>query len=202
MIGTGRVCGTSASSAPERDHHLDLEPLGDLEHAVGEGAPAQVRLDPGDQHQVALGGSATAARDRVRGPVDLARLALGHPDRRPGDLEVVELLRIDLGDRLGVERGGDRLERRGRGAGGVVPAGERGDQDRRAQLAAAPLPSSASSTSPSVPRGTPGHAGRVRAPRSRSTRGGSRRPDPSRRSPSCVPASASRAATPASRRSA
>ena len=86
----------------------------------------------------ALGTS--AAKHRVGGPVDLARLALGEPDRRPRDLEVVELLGVDLGDRLGVERGRDRLERGGRGARGVVPARERGDQHGRAQLRRLRLP--------------------------------------------------------------
>ena len=85
-----------------------------------------------------------------------------------------------LGDRRGVERGGDGLERRGGGAGGVVPAREGGDQDRRAQLAAAPLPSSVPPRLSSVPRAAP--APRRSRPRrgSRSPHGGCARPDPPR----------------------
>jgi hypothetical protein len=77
-----------------------------------------------------FGSRCAGGEDRVLWPVDLARLALGEADRRPGHLEVVELLRVELGDRLGLERDRDRLERGGGGTGGVVPAGEGGNEDR------------------------------------------------------------------------
>ena len=138
--------------------------------------------------------------DRVVRPVDLARLALGHPDRRPGDLEVVELLRVDLGDPLGIERDRDRLERGGRRAGGVVPAGEGRDQDRRAELRRIPLPLQRLHTASLRGRALGRHAGRRPRRRARSMDGSGGRADPPPRSPSCVPGSASRAATRASRK--
>ena len=83
---------------------------------------------------------ALAAEQHVAGPLDLPGLPLGEADRRPVRLEVEELLGIDLGDQLGVERFRRRGQRGGRGAGRVVPAGECTDQDRRAELAEARPP--------------------------------------------------------------
>ena len=100
VIGTGRVCATSAISAPSVTTISTPSRSAASSDRVGEGAPAEVGLDPAEQHQVALGGRRTRDRQqRVRGPVDLARLALGQPDRRPVDLEVVELLGVDPRDR-------------------------------------------------------------------------------------------------------
>jgi hypothetical protein len=63
----------------------------------------------------------------------VARLALDERNVRPRRLEVEEVLRLDLGEALGLPglrkvAGGER-----RSLAAVVPAPERGDQDRRAQ---------------------------------------------------------------------
>ena len=140
MIGTGRVWATSAISAPSVITISTPRRSAAVDDRVGEGAPADVRLDPAEQDEIALRGGHADRQQRVRGPVDLARLALDQADRGPVDLEVVELLRVDPGDDLRVERGGDRLQRRGGRAGGVVPAGEGADQGRRAKLGRIALP--------------------------------------------------------------
>src|SRR3712207_6940786 len=49
-------------------------------------------------HEVALGAGHARGGDRVHRPVDLAREALGEPHRRADRREVVEVLRVDLGD--------------------------------------------------------------------------------------------------------
>ena len=92
----------------------------------------------------------------VAGPLDLAGLTLGEPDRRPVGLEVEELLGIDLGDQLRVERLGRGRERRGGRTRRVVPAGEGTDQNRGSKLRGLRLPTRAR---PWIePSGLPGHA--------------------------------------------
>ena len=113
MIGTGRVWATSAISAPSVITISTPSRSAAVDDRLGEGAPAQVRLDPAEQDQVALGASGTRTASSVfAGQSICARLALDQADRRPVDLEVVELLRVDPRDDLGVERGRDGLQRR------------------------------------------------------------------------------------------
>ena len=85
--------------------------LGDVEDGVAEGAPAGARLGAADQQQVALGALGGRGDDQVVGPLDALHLAVGDLDRRPVGLEVEELLGVDPGDQLGLERGADRAER-------------------------------------------------------------------------------------------
>ena len=53
VIVTGRVCGTSPSSAPERDDDLHAERFGEVDDVRAEGAPAHRRLDALHEHEVA-----------------------------------------------------------------------------------------------------------------------------------------------------
>jgi hypothetical protein len=87
----------------QRDDHLDAEALGGGHDRVGEGPPADVWLDTAQQDEIALRGRNRHRQERVRRPVDLAGLALDEADRRPVDLEVVELLGIDPRHDLGVQ---------------------------------------------------------------------------------------------------
>jgi hypothetical protein len=110
--------------------HLDPESLGGLGDALREGAPAEIRLRPREEDEVALRPRRGSGEQDVARPFDLPGLALVEADRRPIRLKVEELLGVDLGDDLGLERvccGGERGCRR---AGGVVPAGERTNEDR------------------------------------------------------------------------
>ena len=140
MIGTGRVCATSAIRAPS---------------VITISTPslsAAARIASAKVRQRTLGSiplSSTRSRsarghaDRqqgVRRPVDLACLSLDQADRRPVDLEVVELLRVDPRHDLRFERRRDRLQRRARRARGVVPAREGADEDGRAKLGRIVLP--------------------------------------------------------------
>ena len=68
----------------ERDQQLDPELAREADHQVGERAPAQVRLDPEQQHDVAVETvRARVVEDRL-GPVDPAGQALLERDVRPG----------------------------------------------------------------------------------------------------------------------
>jgi hypothetical protein len=93
----------------QRDDHLDAQLLGGGDDRVGEGAPAEVGLDPAQQDEIPLRGGDAHRQQRVGGPVDRARLAIDQADRGPVDLEVVEVLRVDPRRDLRVERGRDRL---------------------------------------------------------------------------------------------
>src|SRR5215204_5186353 len=124
----------------QRDDQLDAEPVCDADDGIGEGAPADVRLHAAQQDEIALRGGDPDRKQRVRRPVDLAGLALHQADRRPVDLEVVELLRVDSGQDLGIERGGDGLQGGRGGARSVVPAGEGAHESGRAKLGRVTFP--------------------------------------------------------------
>ena len=101
LIGSGRVYGTSASSAPSSTTRLTSR----LWHSSSTSSQKVRQRVLGSMPRIsttsvpAPGGLAT--ENRVVGHVDpaLAVVALGHG--RPVHLEVVELLRVELGDRLG-----------------------------------------------------------------------------------------------------
>ena len=107
MIDTGRVCGTSASSEPSVITVLHVELLRHLHDRLGIAPPAQRRLHALEHHQVGVRARDLRGADSMLGPVDLARAALGEPDRRPHRGEVEELVRIDPGDGTGLEARAD-----------------------------------------------------------------------------------------------
>ena len=79
---------------------LGAEFLREANDDVGECAPAEVRLDAEQQHDVVVEpGRAAVVEDRRR-PVDAAGHAFLQSDVRTGGLEVEEVLRVDLGETL------------------------------------------------------------------------------------------------------
>ena len=84
VTGIGRVCGVSASRAPEGDHELAAEVVAGGQQLGAELAPAHVRLDAAHQDHVAV-------EVRGRGDRDLGA--------RPGDPAVAVLVGAD--DRAG-----------------------------------------------------------------------------------------------------
>jgi hypothetical protein len=124
----------------QRDHHLDAQHLGRVSDAVREGSPAEIGLRAGEQHKVALGARRSRREQDVARPLDLAGLALGQRDRRPVRLKVEELLGVDLGDHLGIERLGRRCQCGRRRAGCVIPAREGANQDRGSKARRLGLP--------------------------------------------------------------
>ena len=102
MIGTGRVWATSAIRAP-RVTTISTPRRSARPRAI---ASAKVRQRMFGSMPLSSTRSRSAAghldrEQRVRGPVDLAGLPLDQADRRPVDLEVVELLGVDPRHRLG-----------------------------------------------------------------------------------------------------
>jgi hypothetical protein len=111
------------------DQHLHAQAGGDLDDLGGEGPPAQVGLVPPDHDQVVLGGGQAGGAQLDGRPLD-PPVAVDQPHRGPGGLEVVELLGVDGGERLGRQGVPDRVQGGGGGLAGVVPAVEGGQQHR------------------------------------------------------------------------
>ena len=140
MIGTGRVWATSAIRAPSV-----ITICTPRRSAASTIASAKVRQRTFGSTPLSSTRSRSAlgtldGQQRVLGPVDLAGLPLDQADRRPVDLKVVELLRVDPRHDVRVERRRDGLQRRARRARGVVPAREGADQGGRAKLGRIALP--------------------------------------------------------------
>ena len=132
-MGTGRVCGVSASRAPR------------ITTFVTPSSSMNSRMSAQNVRQRIFGSmpcSSTTSRtapggdaigDRRRGPLQFPRDAVDLPDRRTIHLVVVVILGVELRKRLGVP---DELEVFEGGAGGiarVVPALERRDKHRVTQ---------------------------------------------------------------------
>ena len=100
VTGDGRVCGTSASSEPSVTTSSTPSSLASPTTMLAERPPADVRLDPEQQHGVAIGARDRRVEEGVVGPVDLPRDAVDERDLRPGRLEVEEALRIDVREAL------------------------------------------------------------------------------------------------------
>ena len=135
MIGTGRVCATSAISAPSvitisTPRRSAPSTISVGERAASAGSARCRSAAPGRARRSARG------RDqRVLGPLD-ARASAPPMSRIVGRLSWKS--KNSSGSICATtsesSETGDRLERGGGGAGRVVPARERGDEDRRAQL--------------------------------------------------------------------
>ena len=74
MIGTGRVWATSAIRAPSVTTISTPSRSAAVDDRLGEGAPAKVRLDPAEQHQVALGAWARATVSSVFAGQSISRV--------------------------------------------------------------------------------------------------------------------------------
>ena len=134
MTGTGPRVRDVREQRAEADDQLDLELLEEADDQLRERAPAEVRLDPEQQHDVAVEAGRARVVEDGRGPVDASRDPVLERDVRPRRLEVEEVLGLDLGEALRVPElrevaGGER------GAlAAVVPAAESGDQNRALEL--------------------------------------------------------------------
>src|SRR2546428_134633 len=117
----------------ERDHQLDAEVAREIDDHAGDRAPAKVRLDPEQQHRVSLQSGDRRMVEGVLRPFDVPRLPVDERDVRPGCLEVVEVLRLDLREAFRLPRLGEVAAGEGCALPAVVPPAERGDQNRRAQ---------------------------------------------------------------------
>jgi hypothetical protein len=115
------------------DEHLDPERLGELEDLARERAPAHVRLVPPQQDQVVWTARHPHRLELDRRPLDAAPVAVLELDHGPCNLEVVELLWVDVGERLGSEGVGHEAERGAGRHAGVVPTLERGHEERPVQ---------------------------------------------------------------------
>ena len=82
----------------ERDDHLAVEDLGELEHLLAEPAPAVGRLRTLQEHEVARSPRDLRRVDLDLGPVDDACRPLADAHLRACRLKVVELLGVQLGE--------------------------------------------------------------------------------------------------------
>jgi hypothetical protein len=118
----------------ERHEQLDVEVSSEVDDQLAEGQPAQARLDPQEEHGVAIRPRNPGVVEGVLRPLDPPRQPLVERDVRPVRLEVEKPLGIDVGEalRLPDPREVAARERRPRAA--VVPAAEGGDQHRPVEL--------------------------------------------------------------------
>src|SRR5205814_9923179 len=101
----------------QRDHELDAELLGVADDELRERAPADVRLDPEQEYDVAVKAPRPGVVEGCFRPVDPAGDAVDERDMRSGRLEVEEALWIDVRDLPGSPQLGaaTRCDRRGLG---------------------------------------------------------------------------------------
>ena len=156
----------------ERHDELHAEVAREPDDELGERPPAVVRLDPEQDHGVALGAGDAGVEERVLGPLDVACQPFVERHRRTHGLEVHERLGVDVREPLRTPltrevRGGDR-----RRLPAVVPATERRDEHGLAKRRALGDPeilwghgNSVTAVSPSAPAGGSGRQPRPRARR-------------------------------------
>ena len=86
----------------EGHDELDPEIAREPDHELGERPPAVVRLDPQQDHSVAVGSGNRRVEERVLRPLDPAGQPLVERHRGPHGLEVDEPLRVDVREALPV----------------------------------------------------------------------------------------------------
>jgi hypothetical protein len=122
--------GHIGEQSAQGDHQGDVVPADDLEDRIGELLPAETRFDADQDDEVVGGAVTTVVEALVRRPGDLAQVALGDADRGTVVGEVVELLRVDLGEAVRLPGAGEKPGGGGGGLGSIGPTGEGGDQHR------------------------------------------------------------------------
>ena len=121
--------GHLGQQGAEGDDRAGADGDGDTEHVVAERAPLQLGLDAGEQHHaVAVRGG--GGLEDVGGPLDAAAAVEVDADLGPGGGEVEEDLGVDVGEGPGAPLLDQVVDGGGGGVAGVVPAPERGDEDR------------------------------------------------------------------------
>jgi hypothetical protein len=109
-------------------------PVGCVDDLGAERPPAHVRLDAAHEYEVAPALDGFSERDPRRRPRDPAAHTIDQRDRRPVDLEVVVVLRVDFSQALRRPREFEGLDRVGGRIGRVVPTLEGGDHDWTTQV--------------------------------------------------------------------
>ena len=132
--------GDVREQGAERDDELGAERFDELDDHRRERAPPERRLAPREQNQVTRCAGDAGFVELDRGPLDLARPAVGQLDPRPGRLEVVELLGVDRREPAGRQRAADERDRTRSRVGRVVPALERAYHRRGPEAVGAVLP--------------------------------------------------------------
>ena len=108
MTGVGRVCGVSDSSAPSSDDSAARRARGSTSRISSQNARQRMLGSmPAHEHHVVVRARRPAHREPGGRPLDPPGHAVDQRDRRPVDLEVVVVVRVDRGQRLGVP---DQLE--------------------------------------------------------------------------------------------
>jgi hypothetical protein len=92
--------GHQANHRTNGDDHVGAGAAGDLDDAVAERPPPQVRLDPGTHDQVPAGSFEVERVPVVLGPHDIAAAVVAQPHLGTFLLEVVEGLGVGGGDAL------------------------------------------------------------------------------------------------------
>ena len=119
---------------PERDHHLHAELAHEPDDEIGERLPAEIRLDPEQEHDVVVEPVRPSVVEGGLRPLDLPSHPALQRDVRAGRLEVEELLGIDVREPLRLPGLGE-VARGQRGClRAIVPAAECGDQNRAREL--------------------------------------------------------------------
>lgn len=112
----------------EAEHHARVDLVGQGNELDDEGAPPHRRLDPLDEQHVATGDGLRRVQHAGRRPRDPTD-AVDRTDPGPVDPEVVVLLGVDRGDRLGIPQEREVLDDARGGLTRVVPPLERRDDD-------------------------------------------------------------------------
>ena len=112
----------------DRDHELDPEAFRQVDHEPSERSPAQVGLDADHEHEVARELGQPRMVEGVFGPVDPPRQAALERHMRARRLEVEELLRVDVGEALGLPAAREVLGGERGAVRAVVPTAESGHQ--------------------------------------------------------------------------
>ena len=130
VTGDGRVCGTSATSAPSVTASSTPRSRARSGDDLAERPPAIVGLDADEQDRVAVRAGDAGAEEGVLGPFDLAGSSFLERDVRPRRLEVDEELRVDVGELPRSPQLREVARGEGRRLAAVVPAAERADENR------------------------------------------------------------------------
>ena len=120
--------GDVGEQRTERERHAHLESIGDSDELLAEEPPAEGGL--GSEHEQHVGTGQRDRPDAHGGPHDRSVMILVEAHLRADRGEIGEHVGIDLGERRGSPRLDHGAERGGGGVTGVVPAGERAQQDR------------------------------------------------------------------------
>jgi hypothetical protein len=125
--------GHVSQQRTEAHDHLHTQLAREAGDVLAEAAPVELGLHAVQEDDVVAAPGQRGGGQLVGGPLDGAGDAVDEPHLRPGAGEVVELLRIEAGERAGGPGVGQVPRRRRSGVTRVVPALEGGDEHGRPQ---------------------------------------------------------------------